>query len=226
MPSWDHLFKDERFRFRMAEADVHRFVEVLERRFDERPLRLWDLCCGAGRHTVQMARLGHDIYASDISERGIANTRDWLEREGLEARTAISDMNECPWPDKSFQGVVCWDSLHHNTLVNIKRTVEGVHDALCPGGLFLVTLASTKTDSYGTGREIEPNTYVRGEGDEEGVPHHFFSEQDVVELFQDWEILVLLDRTCDYRIRGKDFLDTNPFTYTKWGVVAQKRTEG
>ncbi len=44
--------------------------------------------------------------------------------------------------------VFCWDSLHHNTIGEIKNTVNMIHDSLINGGLFIVSLLSTKSGQY------------------------------------------------------------------------------
>jgi ubiquinone/menaquinone biosynthesis C-methylase UbiE len=169
MPSWNELFLREENVTRVPEREIYRFVSVLERCFSGRPLRIWDLCCGAGRHTVAMARSGHDTYASDAAPNGIARTREWLSELDLSARTSVCDMTRCPWPDVMFHGALSWDALHHNTLASTERAITGVHRQLIPGGLFLATLKSTRADSCGRGQEIEPNTFVQGSGMEAGV---------------------------------------------------------
>ena len=48
MPEWDELFAQGELVARYSERPVQEFVSLLERSFAERPLRIWDLCCGAG----------------------------------------------------------------------------------------------------------------------------------------------------------------------------------
>ena len=100
-----------------------------------------------------------------------------------------------------------------------------VHEQLLPAGHFMLTLKSTKADSFGMGREIEPGTFVRDDGPEAGVPHHFFSETEVRRLFRGWELLVLIEQITDYKERGSGFYDYNPFGYTRWGVLARRRAD-
>jgi SAM-dependent methyltransferase len=220
--TWNELFERGDAIARFPAREVQDFVSLLERTFPERPLRVWDLCCGAGRHTVAIAGRGHEVFASDASERGIALTGEWLEEAGLSARTAVADMTECPWPDTTFHGVVTWDAIHHNTLTNILRAFEHARERLVEGGLFLATVKSTKADLFGEGTEIEPGTFVLESGWESGVPHHYFDEAGVREAFARWELLSLVEIRCDYRERCDDFMSVNPFRYTKWGVLARK----
>ncbi len=222
MPTWEELFASGQMIESNPQHEVLKFAGDLERAFEDRPIKIWDLCCGAGRHTKALAERGFEIYASDESESGLSITKSLIEHDRLHAHFANADMTNNPWGDERFHGVVCWDALHHNTVDNIKKAVETVYESLHPHGEFLLTLKSTKADSCGKGREIEPGTYVQDEGHESGVPHHFFKESEVRELFKGWELLVLVDLVMDYKVRGDGFLDRNPFAYTRWGILARR----
>lgn len=223
MATWDELFTNAKHVKRVPEPEIYRFISSLETLFAERPLRVWDLCCGAGRHTIALARLGHTLYASDSAPNAIALMRTWLTELGLRAKVAEADMTICPWTDVTFHGVVSWDALHHNTLGNIQTAVDTIYRRLLPGGLFLVTLKSTKADLYGTGREIEPDTFVPTASAEAGVPHHYFNEAGIRDLFKEWELISLAEQIITYVERAPSFLQHNPFPYTTWGVLARKR---
>ncbi|MFH1688909.1 MAG: class I SAM-dependent methyltransferase [Candidatus Eisenbacteria bacterium] len=222
MATWNELFERGEGIARFPEREVQEFVSLLERRFTERPLRVWDLCCGAGRHTVAMAVRGHEVFASDISANGVALTEKWLSELGLSARTAVADMTECPWTDATFHGAVSWDSLHHNTLGNILAALRVVHERLETGGLLLATLKSTRADWFGKGTKLEPGTFAHDSGREAGVPHHYFDEEGIRGAFAAWELVSLVELRCDYAERPKDGPDVNPFRYTAWGVLARK----
>jgi 2-polyprenyl-3-methyl-5-hydroxy-6-metoxy-1,4-benzoquinol methylase len=78
MPDWNTLFLEQRHREPVPEAEVYRVVHLLEERFPERPLRLWDLGCGAGRHTVALAKFGYDVHGSDTATNGVKATQKLL----------------------------------------------------------------------------------------------------------------------------------------------------
>jgi len=222
MTEWDKYFADESDISRIPAGEVYEFVADLEKCFGERPLCIWDLCCGAGRHTVAMARMGHEVYASDGSTKAIDLTRQWIEDAGLTAKTRVAEMEVCPWKEVSFHGVVCWDSLHHNTIDNIKKTVDNVRRHLKPNGLFMANVLSvTSMGHHDTGREIEPYTFINDDGHEAGIPHHFFDEDRLRSLLETWEILVLAEQVVSYKERSEEPPGINPFSYTFWGFVAR-----
>lgn len=223
MTTWNDLFMDEKNIKRAPEPEVYRFIVSLEKSFAERPLRIWDLCCGAGRHTIAMARLGHEVYASDKAPNAVALTRQWLAEMKLRAQVQLADMTVCPWPKVTFHGLISWDALYHNTLGNIRRAIDEIYTRLVPSGLFIGTFKSTKADLYGKGEEIEPDTFVCPQRwGEKNIPHHHFDESGIRDLFKKWELVSLAEQVITYVERGTDFIDYNPFPYTTWGVLARK----
>jgi SAM-dependent methyltransferase len=223
MPDWNKLILEERFRPRYPQTEVYRFVITLEKIFTERPLRIWDLCCGGGRHTVLMSSLGHRVYASDLAPNALELTRAWLADAKLSAELDQVDMTICPWSDISFHGVVSWNALYHNTFSNIQRSISMVYDCLLPNGLFMGTFKSTKADTYGLGPEIEPNTFICPDGPEQGQLHYFFDEITIRRLFEGWEFISLVEQRMKYLERGQNFLEYNPFPNTTWCVLVRKK---
>lgn len=222
MAAWNELFLDEKNIAVWPQPEIYKFAKKVESIFPGERLRLWDFCCGAGRHTLMLASFGYDVYASDISENGIEITGRKLNENNLNAHLKIADMTENPFGGTTFHGVFSWDALHHNTFSNIMKDVENVYDRLEEKGLFLVNLLSTKSGGYRKGTEIEKGTYISNSGEEAGVLHHYFDEKEVRELFADWKFLILSEQVNTYIETENEFYRTNPFPYTKWNVLVQK----
>ena len=131
-------------------------------------------------------------------------------------------MSVNPWEKHDFDGVFCWDALHHNTIGNIRNTVGMVHDSLTNGGLFMASLLSTQSGRYNKGRPIEPNTFVDDQGSEAGVPHHYFDQKEIIDLFKAWKICILAEIVVNYIETENEFYENNPFPYTKWNILVLK----
>jgi 2-polyprenyl-3-methyl-5-hydroxy-6-metoxy-1,4-benzoquinol methylase len=225
MPTWNEIYGREKMIRMSPSPGVQKLVVILEERFDDRPLRLWDLCCGTGRNTVFMAELGHDVYGSDNAPMAIEKAGEWFNRKGLKAELAVADMAVCPWDEVRFHGVVCWHGLQHNTYDNIEKTIQNVHKRLLPGGMLLLATTSIHQDGYAKGEKIEAGTFVKDDGKEKGIPHHYFTEKELRWLFEDWDLLVLAESNTNYLEKnlGEGFERMNPFRYSGWGVLAAKK---
>ena len=199
MPEWNELFKEEQYRWEEPHDLVVVFAAELKRRGARRVL---DLGCGAGRHVVYLARAGFDVCGTDVSPRGLDYTRAWLDKEGLHADLQLSDMTVIPYPDGHFDAMVSTYVIHHNTLDNIRRCVGEMQRTLAAGGRALLTVQSKNGWRHGRGKQVEPGTYIPASGADAGVPHHFFSDQDLRELFAQFTVVELFPLEWD-EIRGR-----------------------
>lgn len=222
MADWNELFTDEAHIKRAPEGAFYKWASTVESLFSGETIRAWDLCCGAGRHTVAMARRGWDVHASDIAETGIAETRSWLDRFDLDAHLAVADMTDMPWHEQSFHAVISWDSIHHNTVANIRTAVAHVREHLVPGGLFIGTIKSDKAWSANSGEEVEPGTRRKNVGSDAGVLHHFFNEDELRALFDSFDYIALAEKVMDYKEYDRAL---NPFGFTTWAFCLRKPNE-
>jgi hypothetical protein len=99
-----------------------------------------------------------------------------------------------------------------------------VHHSLTNGGLFMASLLSTQSGQHNQGRQIEPNTFVDDKGLEAGVPHHYFDQEEIIDLFKDWKICILAEIVVNYIETENEFYKNNPFPYTKWNILAMKES--
>lgn len=227
MATWNALFNDLSNYSLVPEAELYKYVKLLEKGFkDEKNIRIWDLGCGAGRHTIALAKLGIATYASDSAPKSIEITNRWLKEIGAAASVELADMTECPWDDVRFHGVFSWDVLQHNTLDNIIMAVDKIHKHLLPSGILLATIKSDKADLYGKGREIEPKTFILDTGKEAGVPHHYFDETGIRNLFckSKWEIMAMAEQVITNVERPEGFWEYTPFRSTTWNVLMKKKS--
>ncbi len=180
--------------------------------------RVLDVGCGGGRHLLYLAEQGFEVYGTDRSAVGLAISRERLEKEGLKAVLRRCDMTEVPFPDGFFDAVLSVQVLHHNTLENVERAVGEIRRALKERGLFFATLIGRGDHKEGKGKKIEPGTYICDSGIEAGMPHHFFTRQEVEDLLEGFEIARLEERRKEYHSRSVGSLVTG----VHWEIRAQK----
>jgi ubiquinone/menaquinone biosynthesis C-methylase UbiE len=102
-----------------------------------RDKRVLEVGVGAGTDFVNWVRAGARATGVDLTERGIALTRERLALEGLAAEELrVADAESLPFPDASFDVVYSYGVLHHSP--NTARAVSEVHRVLKPGGTALV----------------------------------------------------------------------------------------
>jgi ubiquinone/menaquinone biosynthesis C-methylase UbiE len=97
------------------------------------PLRVLDVACGTGRHTVHLAELGHDVTGIDASPAMLA--RAAAKRSDL----ALVDgfVEALPFATDTFDAAVC--SLLFDHLADIDRAVSELARVVRPGGRVLIS---------------------------------------------------------------------------------------
>lgn len=71
-------------------------------------LQVLDIGCGAGRHTVPLAMLGHTVTGLDSAGGMLAAAREYAGREQVSSRCTLLEapMDELPVPDDSYDLIV------------------------------------------------------------------------------------------------------------------------
>ncbi|MEX0822643.1 MAG: methyltransferase domain-containing protein [Rhodothermales bacterium] len=88
----------------VTEMETSRFIELLQLLPDESVL---DLCCGHGRHAIELARRGYSrVEGLDRSRYLIRKAREAARREGLSMRFREGDSRRLSYPARTFDAVL------------------------------------------------------------------------------------------------------------------------
>jgi ubiquinone/menaquinone biosynthesis C-methylase UbiE len=131
-----------------------------------------DVGCGSGRYLVPLVRNGFRAVGADISWNALASLDPQCAR-------VVADVRQLPFSDRSFDAVTCYGVLQHLTRGGRARAVAELFRVLRHHGLAFIEVAGRLDMRYGRGKRVAIDTFVR-----EGIPHHYFSQSELHELFQ------------------------------------------
>lgn len=94
-----------------------------------------DLGCAGGFMAEALAARGARVEGIDPSVEAIAAARAHAAETGLEIAYRVGEGEALPYPDASFDAVVCVDVLEH--VRDLDAVLAEVHRVLRPGGRFL-----------------------------------------------------------------------------------------
>lgn len=204
--AWNDQWQSEtgRAAWLQPDPDVAAVVPLLRSRGAKTAL---DLGCGVGRHACFLAGAGLEVQAMDASASGLDYAAQQARDLGLTVAFRDGLMTELPYPDASFDFVLSFNVIYHGDGGVVSQAVSEIHRVLKPGGIFQGTMLSKRHGNYGRGKEIAPNTFVvdGGEGDK-SHPHFYCNAAELVKLFEDFELLSLVDRehekpgTCHWHL--------------------------
>ncbi len=185
---WDTVFKERGRYFNQPHEDIPAVVESLQERGAKTIL---DLGSGTGRHVIYFAERGFDVYGIDNAATGLQMTRDWLTEKSLTADLKLADITEpLPYADDFFDAVMSVQVIHHARLAIIQQVIGELERITKPGGLVFITVPTLK-DQAENFEQIEPNTYIPLDGIEKGLPHYYFTEDELRACFLGFDVLDL-----------------------------------
>lgn len=160
--------------------------------FREKGVRsVLDAGCGTGRHTIYLAQQEFQLSAFDQSQAAIQRAKNLLTDRRLDATLLVWDMTKTPWPykDSEFDAVIAVKVIHHTNKTTIGTIVHEMMRVTREGGYLYVQSPTyekaMKQKAEGLrSEEIEKGTFLPLEGEEKGVLHHHFTEQELRELFK------------------------------------------
>ena len=193
---WERIYQEQGdLRY-----DILPKIEKASRLFKKNGYRkVLDLGCGTGKHSIFLAQEGFEVYATDMSRTGLNIAREKAESLGL--RNILfkqHDMVRIPFLDSFFDAVICIWTIYHGTLDRIQETINEIQRVLKPGGIVLTDFLAVNDDTYGTGKEIERNTFLGEKKTEEDVPHHYSTKEELVQLCSEFEQLQIEESSDSY----------------------------
>ena len=197
MMEWDKILGEKSYSKEEPEDIVVEFVSLLK----NKKSKILDLGCGAGRHLIYVEECGFEGYGADISRTGLNITKNRLRQRKLDCNLIRCHMNFLPYDKCSFDAVICINTLYHQKLEGMKRTIFEIYRILKSEGFLLTNFLTKRTYSYGKGKKVEENTFIRDEGVESGVLHHFIDKKEVEQLFKNFANYTL--RLIEKEINGK-----------------------
>jgi 2-polyprenyl-6-hydroxyphenyl methylase/3-demethylubiquinone-9 3-methyltransferase len=106
-----------------------------DRQFDWQGCDVLDLGCAGGFMAEAMAGRGANVTGIDPAAEAIAAARAHARISGLRIGYDVGVGEAVPYPDASFDAVVCVDVLEH--VADLTRVLAQVTRVLRPGGMFL-----------------------------------------------------------------------------------------
>ncbi len=179
-PFWEECYKrpgkPDTFRSGKPSDDVMAAASMLAK-----GSTALDLGCGEGRNAIYLAGTGLNTTAVDISGAGINKLNAVASEMDLDIESTVCDMRTYIFR-RQFNLVVCHGCLHLVVRKEWKKLLFKIKENTMPGGLNVICVFTDKLP--------EPE-------DQKGLMTGLFKEGELVEHYQNWEILD--NKSCEFQ---------------------------
>jgi SAM-dependent methyltransferase len=136
---------------------------------------------GYGRNAVMFAQAGFRVTGIEISATAVTLARQ--NPQGV--RYHQGSVLDMPFDDSMYEGIYCFNVLHLFRKNERNLFLARCREQLKEGVVIFFFVFSDMEPTYGTGRLVEENTFESKPGREV----HYYSEEDLVSEFRDFEVL-------------------------------------
>jgi SAM-dependent methyltransferase len=198
---WNAIFAEKGLVFPNPHQEMPRFTALLQ---EQDARTILDLGCGTGRHLLYLAQQGFAVSGIDSAPTALAISQQRLHERGLTAELRLQDIfDRLPYPDGAFEALLSTQVIHHARLIQIQALVQEIERILKPNGLIFITVPRLQNQATRF-QPLEPGTFLPLDGREAGLLHHYFTKEELVDLFGHFRVLDLcLDRDQHYCLTGR-----------------------
>jgi cyclopropane fatty-acyl-phospholipid synthase-like methyltransferase len=190
MSKFDELYETGKL---VVDEPDPRFMEFYKE-FLSPGMAVLDMGCGSGRHALFLAENNIKVYGIDFSKKALEILEQEANKRGLNVDLKHSDMKDMPYSSAYFDGIVCTNVLNHGTIKEIKSYLKEAFGVLKKGGFFFLIVASLDYMDFARKNDtiaLEENTFVNLDLPDGDIPHHFYTEEELKELFSRNNIISL-----------------------------------
>jgi len=106
----------------------------------KRGMKILDVCCGPGRHSLALAARGIDVTGLDITPRYLEMARRLAEKKRLSAKFVRGDMRKLGFEGEFDAVLNAFSSFGYFSRAEDQRVLDGMARALKPGGYVLLDM--------------------------------------------------------------------------------------
>ncbi len=176
---WEKIYKSIGNRKIDYDLWLDKYENILIKSKD---IPIIDLGCGFGNDTLYLKERGFEVVSCDFSVEALRRLNNFMDNLTVKCFDMKAGL---PFENNCAKIIISDLSLHYFTWNDTQKILKEIHRVLMRDGVLLCRVNSTKDVNHGSGQgiKIEENFY-----DIEGNLKRFFDENQLKELFKNWNI--------------------------------------
>ena len=184
--AWEQAYHQEHPRWR-GPSDL---------KMDHLSGKVLELGCGDGKTAIALAESGLNVTGLDRSRAALLTLSRRIGPGKLDL--VQGDALDLPFKDGEFDSVTAVHFVDHLLSADRKNAVKEIGRVLRRPGVVVGRFFSVNDMRFGKGEEVEHGTYLKGNG----VINHYFSEDEILDLFAGYEVLSIEASSKETKFSG------------------------
>ncbi len=132
------MFTQEKLNDTAEEID--KVIKLLD---IEKDAKILDLCCGIGRHSLELARKGYSVVGVDLTEEYLTKASKAADSEGLHIEFVRDDMRQFSRSDSFDAAINMFTAFgYFESAEEDKRVLENIYCSLRKGSKLIIDIMS------------------------------------------------------------------------------------
>ena len=195
MTIWDNIYKKYKTggeAYATLSREIHPLFRTFLKRSKFKNKFALDIGCGTGGYMKALRTIGFNAEGIDSSKTAIK-----IAQENLKDKLHLicKDMFKFKIPKNRYGLIISVSTIHHGTKKQVEDLIDLIYDALIRGGKAFITLPDVHCikswNSFKKHKKIAKYTIVPLSGPEKGLPHSFYTKNEIKKLFSKFKDLRL-----------------------------------
>lgn len=191
MTIWDSIYKNYQKggeAWATLSEEIHPLFKQFLSQSDFEIKSALDIGCGTGKYLKILQAGGFKTSGIDSSETAVEMTKKEL---GNDSSILCVNMFEFEIPKNKYDLIISISTIHHGTKEQIQNLINRIYEALAENGKTFITVpdfeSSKKWDTFKDHEEVAKGTFAPLAGPEKGLPHSFYTKEEVQKLFSNFK---------------------------------------
>lgn len=195
MTIWDNIYKNYQKggeAWATLSEEIHPLFKQFLSQLNFEIKHVLDIGCGTGKYLAFLQAGGFKTDGIDSSETAVEITQNTL---GENSMILCVNMFKFEIPKNKYDLVISISTIHHGTKEQVQNLISRIYDSIVENGRIFITVpdfeGSKKWNTFKDHEKVAEGTFSPLSGPEKGLPHSFFTKEEVQKLFSKFKDLQL-----------------------------------
>ena len=182
LSKWNEIYSEGNIH----EKPSQEIVNLVPRLKSDGVVEILDAGCGTGRHSNYLSDQGFKVYGIDVSSKAVKIAEANKQNDVVDY--SVGSLIDLPFPPNSMDFILANHSLEYASDEDVRKSVKELDSVLRSGKPIFIRVASTQHPFYkAKPADIYGFSHI-GFCIKNGPPVHFFEEDELRDLFNNYHI--------------------------------------